>query len=83
VTGYSVDTSGNVVATSPVDIKISSSDLAPKSDSKFGASMNLDARATVPTTALFAQTDPTSYNNTTSGTVYDSLGNSHVLACTW
>ena len=31
-------------------------------------------------TALFSQTDPTSYTSTTSGTVYDTLGNAHVLS---
>ena len=80
VTGYGVDASGNVVATSPTDIQISTSDLAPSPTGKFGASMNLDARASVPVTGAFSQTDPSSYTSTTSGTVYDSLGNAHVFS---
>jgi flagellar hook protein FlgE len=40
--------------------------------------LNLDSRATVPTTALFNPTDPTSYNNSTAMTIFDSLGNNHI-----
>jgi len=41
--------------------------------------LNLDSRKDVPATTPFSATDPTSYNNATSVSVYDSLGNSHVL----
>ena len=41
---------------------------------------NLDAGAALPTAATFSTADPTSYNFTTSGSVYDSLGNPHVLS---
>ena len=42
--------------------------------------INLDSRETPPATALFNPTDPTSYNKSTSGTVFDTLGNPHVLS---
>jgi flagellar hook protein FlgE len=45
----------------------------------FSAGLNLDARATPPTIAVFNPADPTSFTSSTSGTVYDSLGNSHVF----
>lgn len=79
VTGYGVDTSGNIVPTSPVPLQISSAQLAPTATSSFKASLNLDSGESQPATAVFNAADPTSYNNSTSGTVIDSLGNSHVL----
>ena len=79
VTGYSIDAAGNIVPTSPVPIQLSSNQLAPTSTTNFRASLNLDSRESVPTTAVFNATDPTSYSDSTSGTVYDSLGNTHVF----
>jgi flagellar hook protein FlgE len=49
---------------------------APSATSQVAASLNLDASETVPT-AAFDPTDATSYNSSTSTTVYDSLGNAH------
>jgi flagellar hook protein FlgE len=80
VTGYGTDTSGNIVATAPLDIRLSTADIPPQPTAAFRAGLNLDAGASQPTTVLFNQADPTSYNNTTSGTVYDSIGNPHVLS---
>ena len=79
MTGYGVDTSGNIVPTAPVPIQMSSSQLAPTPTSKFAANINLNSGDAVPATAVFNATDPTSYNSSTSGTVIDSLGNSHVF----
>jgi flagellar hook protein FlgE len=79
VTGYGVDATGNIVPTSPIPLQLSSSQLPPTPTADFRASMNLDSRETVPATAVFNPTDPTSYNDSTSGTVFDSLGNSHVF----
>jgi flagellar hook protein FlgE len=42
--------------------------------------VNLDARKAVPTTAIFDPADPTSYTVSTSGSIFDSLGNSHALS---
>ena len=36
---------------------------------------NLDSRQTVPALATFSTADPTTYNHSTSATLYDSLGN--------
>jgi flagellar hook protein FlgE len=79
LTGYGVDTSGNIVASSPAPMQLSTSDIPPQVSSDLGAGVNLDARSTVPTTAVFDPTDPTSFTSSTSSTVYDSLGNSHVF----
>jgi flagellar hook protein FlgE len=79
LTGYTVDTAGNIIASSPVPLQLSTADIPPNITSKFQAGVNLDARATAPATAIFNAIDPTSYNSSTSGTVFDSLGNSHVF----
>ena len=41
---------------------------------------NLPANATPPTDAPFSPTDPNSYNQSTSLTVYDSLGAAHTAS---
>lgn len=54
---------------------------SPESTDTIEASLNLDASSSTPTnwtsSADFDPTDPTTYNSSTSTTVYDSLGNAH------
>lgn len=59
------------------DVQLSTADNPPKATSLITAGINLPAAAALPTTATFAANDPSSYTNTTSVTVYDSLGTSH------
>lgn len=80
VTGYGVDAAANIIATTPIDIQISTADIPPLATSSFRFGANLDASTSPPAAATFNLADPTSYNNTTSGTVYDSLGNAHILS---
>jgi flagellar hook protein FlgE len=56
------------------DLLLSSSDSPPIATTTVGAGVNLPANAAVPATALFDPADPSSYNHTTSLTIYDSLG---------
>jgi len=79
VTGYGVDATGNIVATSPVALQVSSSQIAPTASTVFRPNINLDSSEALPTTGIFSSADPTSYNQSTSGTIFDSLGNSHVF----
>ena len=79
LTGYGVDTNGTVVATAPNPIQLQTSLLQPTATTEYRASLNVDSRDSVPAVATFDPTDPGSYNNSTSGTVYDSLGNPHVF----
>lgn len=80
LTGFMADVNGDIKASGvPVNLKFGTSDLAPKATTAFDLGFNLDARKTAITTA-FNATDPKTYNSTTSGTVVDSLGNSHVLS---
>jgi len=75
---FSADSQGNITgAASP--LQIDTSNITPQATSKMNLSLNLDASETVPATAVFDPTDPTSYTSSTSSTIYDSLGNSHLL----
>jgi flagellar hook protein FlgE len=80
LTGYPVDANGQVVPSTPVDLRINSGDISPQVTTQLDATMNLDARSAQPTTAVFDPNDPTSYNNSTSVTLYDTLGNPHLLS---
>jgi len=75
LTGYSADNAGVI---SPVisDIQIDPADLSPQATSSIELSMNLDNTATVP--LAFNVADSNTYNFSTSTTIYDSLGTSHV-----
>ena len=79
-TGFAADSSGNIVPSAPVALQFNSGTIAAQDTSKITASLNLDAGSAVPASAIFKPIDPTSYNNSTSVPVTDSLGNSHVLS---
>lgn len=59
------------------DITLTTNESQPKATSTAQITANLPADATPPADAPFNATDPNSYNNTTSLTVYDSLGAAH------
>ncbi|MCB1740476.1 MAG: flagellar hook protein FlgE, partial [Gammaproteobacteria bacterium] len=60
------------------DLNVDFSDFPPKASTSVTIGANLDATSTAPTVA-FDINDSTSYNDSTSTTVYDSLGTSHVM----
>jgi len=80
LTGYPVDANGLIVPSSPTPLQIPTGDIAPQATSTMGATLNLDSRMAQPVTATFNPADPTSYNNSTSLTLFDSLGNPHLLS---
>src|SRR5262249_7856559 len=55
-------------------LSLTTNQSSPQATSTAQLTANLPADATPPTSAVFNPTDPNSYNNTTSLTVYDSLG---------
>jgi flagellar hook protein FlgE len=61
-----------------VDLQIAVGDAAPRATSNIDLGVNVPASARQPVNQPFDATDPLSYNHTTSLTVYDSLGASHV-----
>ncbi|MFZ6753494.1 flagellar hook protein FlgE [Undibacterium sp. Dicai25W] len=91
LTGYAANTNGVLSTGSPVPININTADLAPNQTSTINAVMNFNSTLNVPGTVLpvttppvitptaFDPTNATTYNSSTSTTVYDSLGNSHVV----
>ena len=79
LTGFLADSNGEIVANVPDKLKFSNSDLEPKATTAFDMGFNLDSREIGMSTA-FNATDPKTYHSTTSGTVIDSLGNSHVMS---
>ncbi|HTC54666.1 MAG TPA: flagellar hook protein FlgE [Steroidobacteraceae bacterium] len=63
------------------NLSLSSGESAPNATTTASITANLPADATIPAdVAAFSPTDPNSYNNTTSLTVYDSLGAAHTAS---
>ncbi len=62
------------------DITLTTNESQPQATSTASITANLPADATPPTDTPFSATDPNSYNNTTSLTVYDSLGAAHTAS---
>lgn len=58
------------------DLQLTTTIAPPSATTTLQANINLDAREVAPVTP-FTPTDPTSYNDSTSLTLYDSLGNQH------
>jgi len=59
------------------DVQLRTSDGPPQATASVDVTLNLSASDSVPTTAIFNPTDPTSFNNSTSTVIYDSLGSAH------
>lgn len=79
LTGFAANASGVLNTATPVDLHIDTADIPPKTTSKVGALVNLDSRSATLTEAGFDPAVPTTYNNATSVSVFDSLGNVHAL----
>jgi flagellar hook protein FlgE len=79
LTGYSADPAGILSTGAPTDININTADLKPTVTTKVVGLVNLDSRNSAPVTTPFNPADPTSYNNSTAVTAYDSLGNAHTV----
>ncbi|CAL62048.1 Flagellar hook protein FlgE [Herminiimonas arsenicoxydans] len=79
LTGYMADANGVVAIGAPAELKINKADLAPEATTKYELKLTLDSRKNVLNSANFNPDDPTTFNDSTSVPVYDSLGNSHIL----
>jgi len=79
LTGYAADAAGALQRGAPVDLRINTADLAPQATTEIVGLVNLDSRKATPAATPFDPTDPTTYNDSTAVTVFDSLGNSHTL----
>lgn len=79
---YPVDGSGAVVATgidSATSLRLPATSGTAVPTQNVGMSLNLNANAALPTTATFDRFDPTSYNQSTQTTIYDSNGDALTL----
>lgn len=79
LTGYLADASGTVAIGAPAELRIDKADLAPAATARYELKLTLDSRKAVLPAASFDATDPTTFSDSTSVPVYDSLGNSHTL----
>ena len=59
------------------DLQLTVGDNPPAATANLSAELNLPTNDSVPVTGTFSPIDPTSYNETTSVTLYDSLGGAH------
>lgn len=82
LTGFQADAAGNITGALG-DLFLDKSDIAPSETTTIDVGVNLNSEAAIiPGATVFDPTDPTSYNNSSSLTIYDSLGSSH-LATTY
>ena len=80
LTGYQTDATGAIVPTEPSKLQLATGDISPSATTSLSAGFNLDSRTVVPAAVpAFDATDPTTYASSTSATVFDTLGNSHVF----
>jgi flagellar hook protein FlgE len=80
LTGFLPNAAGVIVPTAPADILISTADLLPNPTTAVTAGLNLNATSVAPLTAPFNPNNAATFNNSTSSTIYDSLGGSHVAS---
>lgn len=71
------DENGNITGAVGA-LQLDRSNIIPKPTSRIEVGLNLDSSASPPATVLFDPEIPSSFNNSTSLTVYDSLGGSHL-----
>ncbi|MCU1750051.1 flagellar hook protein FlgE [Pseudomonas sp. 6D_7.1_Bac1] len=82
--GYAADSNGKIINGVLTDLKIDTSNLAPKPTSTVSSTINLNSTApviddTAATGIPFDPTNTASYTKSFSTPIYDSQGNSHVL----
>ncbi len=77
LTVYGADDAGNITGDIG-PLQLDNSNIDPLSTTMVDVGINLDASQSPPTTLPFDPTVPNSFNHSTSLTVYDSLGTSHL-----
>ena len=77
--GYAVDANNNLQNGVVSDLQIQTASQAPRATENLDQTFNLNSTNTVPTTAPFDPSDPTTYNSSTSTNIYDTQGNAHVF----
>jgi flagellar hook protein FlgE len=80
LTGYPASAGGSIVTSSPIDLKLSLADIAPKATTTAAIVCNLDSRAATLPASAFNMNDTSTYTTSTSMSTYDSLGDPHTLS---
>ncbi|HEV2268137.1 MAG TPA: flagellar hook protein FlgE [Steroidobacteraceae bacterium] len=77
VQGYAPLANGGFNTGGLTSIQLNTAESAPQATTTAGVALNLPSNATAPTNTPLNPADPTTYTDTTSMTVYDSLGAAH------
>ena len=77
--GYGLDQAGEVGG-QRIDLKVDTTAGAPKATQEIRSTLNLNSSELPPVRTPFDPTDSSTYNSSTAVTVYDSLGNAHVMS---
>jgi flagellar hook protein FlgE len=77
VQGYAALANGGFNTGGLASLQLSTAESAPQATTTANVSLNLPSNATAPTNSPLNPADPTTYTDTTSLTVYDSLGAAH------
>ncbi|HTI17083.1 MAG TPA: flagellar hook protein FlgE [Trinickia sp.] len=72
--GYAANANGVINTAATVPLKIPTTNIAPMATQNIAAQLNLDSMDAMPTITPFSETNPQSYNYSTSVQTYDSLG---------
>lgn len=75
---FGADDDGNILG-STESFRVNNSNIPPVATSTIEFGLNLDAQAEAPSVSPFDPANPDTYNNSTSATVYDSLGGAHLV----
>ncbi|HXR02093.1 MAG TPA: flagellar hook-basal body complex protein, partial [Pseudomonas sp.] len=78
--GYSTDANGNVMTGVLTNLKVDTSNMAPKATGSISIASNLDSSKAIVTGADFDPADTSTYTSTFSTPIYDSQGNEHTLS---
>jgi flagellar hook protein FlgE len=77
---YQPTATGTFNTTAPTDLQLVTSDSSPQATTTVTLVHNLPGNAAQPATGVFDPTIPGSFNNSTSLTMYDSLGAAHTAS---
>jgi flagellar hook protein FlgE len=78
--GYSVNADGVLQDGVRNDLRLETTNQAPKSTTTVAQAFNLNSSDTPPVNTPFNAADPTTYNKSTSVNIYDAQGNAHVMS---
>jgi flagellar hook protein FlgE len=77
--GFRADASGVILSGNRQDLQIQTESINPNATSEVSLSLQLDSTDVPPAVTTFSTSDPNSYTWSTAATIYDSLGNAHLM----